>query len=820
MIAARLLQNARYAVRTLLKSPGLTAIAVLALGLGIGANTAIFSVVNAVFLRPLPYPDAERLVEISERNPSSGRMSVSYPNYLDWQKQADVFDAMAANAVYDSTLTASGIAERVPVGYASADFLRALRISPLLGRDLRAEDDREGAAPVAILTYKIWQTRFGSDPAILGKPVSVDQRSYTVIGVLPPEFRFYRAMDVLIPISDAVTRQILYMRENHNSVYAIARLKEGVTLEKAQAQMSTIAARLVTTYPSSNTGIGATVTGLRERVAGDSRQPITMLLGAVSLVLLIACVNVANLLLARASDRKKEMALRAALGASRWHVIQQLLTESVLLAIAGGALGILLARWSFAGLIRLVPASLVAGGLSIDFRVLGFTLLVSLLTGVLFGLFPALDGLRVNLSDAMRDGTRTTGASSRGRLRDALVVAEVALSLVLLVGAGLLLRTLDKLMNVRLGFQTEHMLTARVSLPDSDAISAEQASAFYDRLVERAQAMPGVKSAGSIDQIPLGGRFSSAVFYRSDRPIPPRGKLPAADQRAPSPQYFRTMGIPLLRGRLFTPADGRISNFRRDKILEWFRGRTFAVLINETMARRFWPNEDPIGKGFRFGFPEMNGPLLTVIGVVGDTRDYGPDAEAPPIWYWSGYQVPRQNVTLVIRSEGEPEALAAAVRRATAELDASALVTDVRTAEQLVSGAVASRRLNMLLLAIFAGLALLLAVVGIYGVMAYAVNRRSHEIGVRLAMGATAGDIMRLVIGKAALLGGLGIAIGAVAALGLTRLISGMLFGVKATDPLTFGCVAAALFGAAIIASYTPARRATRVSPLTALRCE
>ncbi len=812
--------NIRYAVRTLLKSPGLTGIAVLALGLGIGANTAIFSVVNAVFLRPLPYPDADRLVEIAEGRSGGGRISVSYPNYLDWKKQADVFEAMAAHHVHDATMMVSGTAERIPAGFVAADFLRALRISPLLGRDFRAEDDREGAAPVAILTYKIWQTRFGSDPAVLGKPVSVDQRNYTVIGVLPAEFRFYQAMDVLIPISDTVTRSVLYMRENHNGVYAIARLDGGVTLEKAQAQMSTIAARLEKTYPAWNTGIGARVTGLRERVAGDSRQPVTMLLGAVSFILLIACVNVANLLLARASDRKKEMALRAALGASRWHVVRQLLTESVLLAIAGGALGILLARWSFAGLIRLVPASLAAGGLSIDLRVLGFTLLVSLLTGVLFGLFPALDGLRVNLSDAMRDGTRTTGASSRGRLRDALVVAEVALSLVLLVGAGLLLRTLDKLMNVRLGFRTEHMLMAKVSLPDSDAISFEQASAFYDRLVERAQAMPGVKSAGSIDQIPLGGMFSSAVFCRADQPIPPRGKLPSADHRVAHPEYFRTMGIPLLRGRLFTPADGRVGDFRRDRIAEWFRGKTFAVLINETMARRFWPNEDPVGKSFRYGFPEMNGPLVTVIGLVGDTRDYGPDSEAPPIWYWSGYQFPRRGVTLVVRSEGEPGTLAAAVRRASAELDPSALVTDVRTAEQLVSGSVASRRLNMLLLAIFAGLALLLAVVGIYGVMAYAVNRRSHEIGVRLAMGATAGDIMRMVIGKAALLGGLGIAIGAVAALGLTRLISGMLFGVKATDPLTFGCVAAVLFGAAIAASYTPARRATKVSPLTALRCE
>jgi predicted permease len=810
--------NVRYAVRTLLKSPGMTAVAVLALALGIGANTAIFSVINAVFLRPLPYSEAGRLVEISERSSGGGHMSVSYPNYLDWSKQAGVFEAMAANGVYDATLMASGNAERVPVGCVSADFLRVLRIPPLLGRDFRAEDDREGAAPVAILTHRTWQTRFGSDPSILGRPVTVDQRSYTVIGILPPEFRFYRSMDVLIPISDAVMRRMLYLRQNHNNVYAIARLKDGATLEQAQAQMSTIAARLAKAYPEWNTGVGARVTGLRQRLAASAGQPIAMLLGAVCLVLLIACVNVANLLLARAADRKKEMAVRAALGASRGHVIGQLLTESVLLAVAGGALGILFARLSFAGLIRLVPASIAAGGLGIDLRVLGFTLLVSLLTGVLFGLFPALDGLRVNLSDAMRDGTRTTGASSRGRLRDALVVSEIALALVLLVGAGLLLRTLDRLMNVRLGFETVNILTTRVSLPDSDAISPEQASAFYDRLIERVQAMPGVRSAGTISHMPLSGGFSSAVFYRSDRPIPPRGELPSADQRSASPEYFRAMGVPLLRGRLFTPADGRISNFTRDKLFAWFQANSFAVVINDTMARRFWPGEDPVGKSFRFGFPEMNGPRLTIVGVVGDTRDYGPDAAAPPVWYFSSYHVPHQNDTLVIRSAGDPGALAAAVHRAAAELEQSALITDVRTVEQLVSGSVASRRLNMLLLAIFAGLALLLAAVGIYGVMAYAVNRRSHEIGVRLAMGATAGDIMRMVIGRAALLGALGIAIGAAAALALTRLISGMLYGVKATDPLTFVTVAAVLFGAAIAASYTPARRATRVSPLAALR--
>ena len=799
--------------------PGFTAVAVLALALGIGANTAIFSVVNAVFLRPLPYADAGQLVEICETS-GNGTMSVSYPNYLDWKKQADAFTNMAASMVYDSTLEANGNLERTPTGYVSADFFRVFGTRPLFGRDFRPEDDREGAAPTAILSHRLWETRFGSNRAILGTTISVNKQPYTVIGVLPAEFRFYRTAEVFIPISDAVARMFLNMRQNHNNVYVVARLKQRDGLENARVQMSTISRRLAQAYPDGNTGVGSKVETVREQVAGDARRPVFMLLGAVSLVLLIACVNVANLLLARAADRKKEMALRAALGASRRHILGQLLAESVMLALAGGLLGTLFARWSFAGLIRLVPASIAAGGLSLDLRVLGFTLLTALATGVLFGLAPAADALRLNLSESMRDGTRSTGASSRGRLRDALVVSEIALALVLLVGAGLLIRTLNSLMNVQLGFATENILTARVSLPDSDALTSDQASAFFEGLLERVQAMPGVRSAGGISHMPLSSSFSSAVFYRDDRPVPPRGQLPSGEQRAASPEYFRTLGIPVLKGRLFTAADGRIGSFRRAEALQFLLKSTFTVVINESMARRYWPGEDPVGKAFRFGFPEMHGPLLKIVGVVGDTRDYGPGADMQPTWYFSSYQFPRQNFTYVIRSAGDSAALIASVRRAATELDPSALVSDATTVRQLVSDSVGPQRLNMLLLAIFAGLALLLAVVGIYGVMAYAVNRRRQEIGVRIAMGAASSDILRLVMGKAALLAAVGVAAGSAVALALTRLIAGMLYGVQADDPLTFVAVAAVLFVAAVAAAWAPARRATRISPLTALRCE
>ena len=807
-------------LRTLRRSGGVTVVAVLALALGIGANTAVFSVVNAVFLRPLPYGEAGRLVAISETT-GGNTMSVSYPNFVDWRRQATAFDGIAVSGPFEATLESRAPDERLPVTYVSSDFFSILRTRPLLGRDFRPEDDAQGAPPVAILSHRIWQTNFGSDPAILGSTVSLDRRQYTVIGVLAPGFRFYRPANVFVPISDALTREFLWMRQNHGGLEAIARLKPGTTLEQAQAQMNTIASRLQSAYPADNTGVGAKVEGLRERISGRARQPVTMLLAAVSLVLLIACVNVANLLLARAADRRKEMAVRVALGASRWDVLRQLLLESVLLALAGGALGVLLSSWSFAALSRLVPASIDAGGLGVDLRVLGYTLLVSMLTGVLFGLAPAFDTWRLNLTTALRDGGRTTSGAATAHLRDALVVVEVALALILLVGAGLLLRTLNNLMNVPLGFPSERLLSARVSLPDSKGYNFERNAAFFEALVAQVRAIPGVRSAGTISHMPLRGFFSSMVWFRDDRPVPERGKLPDAEQRVASPEYFATMGIPLVSGRLFTAADGRITNFRNEEVLDWARKNRFSILINETMAKRFWPKEDPVGKTFRPGFPEMGFQPAKIVGVVGDVRDYGPESEVQPTFYWSGYHSPQRAATLVVQTRGgDPASMVSAVRGAVAALDRAAIVSDVATVESIVSDAVGPRRLNMQLLGIFAALALLLAAVGIYGVMAYTVNRRRHEIGIRMALGAGQSNVVRMVIGKALVLGGLGVVIGSAVALGLTRLLAGMLFGVKPADPLTFLAVAAILFAVTVAASCVPAGRATRVSPTIALRTE
>jgi putative ABC transport system permease protein len=802
------------------RSGGVTAVAILALALGIGANTAVFSVVNAVFLRPLSYPQADRLVDISETS-GNNPISVSYPNFQDWQPQASAFEAMAVSAPYEATLESRAPTERMPVTYVSSAFFSILRSRPLLGRDFRREDDGQSAPPVAILSHRIWQTHFGSDPAILGATIRLDRRPYTVIGVLAPEFRYYRPDNVFVPISDAVVRQALYMRENHNSLNAVARLKPGTTVEQARAQMNTITSRLARAFPAVNTGTGAQVITLRERISGDARQPVMILLAAVSLVLLIACVNVANLLLARAADRRKEMAIRAALGASRWHVLRQLLLESILLALAGGAVGVLLSSWSFSALARLVPASMDTGGLGIDLRVLGYTLLVSMFTGVLFGLAPAFDAWRLDLTGSMREGGRTTSGGATARLRDVLVVAEVALALVLLAGAGLLLRTLHHLMNVPLGFEEKHLLSAKVSLPESADYPAERRALLYEALAARVQALPGVQSAGTISHLPLSGFFASMVWSRDDRPTPERGNLPSADQRTASPGYFAAMGIPLLRGRLFTPADGRITNFRPEELMQWVRANRFSVVISETMAKRYWPGEDPVGKTFRPDFPETGLSPVKIVGVVGDVRDYGPDSDPVPTFYWSACHFPQKSVTLLVRTRGsDPAAMISAVRRAVAALDPAAAVSKVATMEGVVSDAVASRRLHMQLLGIFAALALLLAGVGIYGVMAYTVNRRSHEIGIRMALGAGQANVVHMVIGKAALLGGLGVLIGSAAALGLTRLMGGMLYGVEPADPLTFVCVGGILLAVTIGASCAPAGRAARVSPIVALRSE
>jgi putative ABC transport system permease protein len=815
-----LLQEIRYSIRTLSKSPGFTIIAVTALALGIGANTAIFSLVNAVLVRPLPFHQAEQLVEISERSKDSEWLPVDYSDFLDWRRQNQAFESMAITANFGQTLTGRGPAENIQVSFVSASFFQMLGIRPLIGRGFAASEDEKGAGPVAILTYPFWQSHFGGRHDAIGQTMTLSGRTYTVAGVLPASFRYHRSADVYAPFINCVAAFGMDTRGNHNNAWVLARQKPGVAIKQVRAQMDTITRRIAAEYPGTNTGVGATVRPFRELLAGGGRRSILVLFGAVTFVLLIACANVANLLLARSAARQKEIAIRAALGAGRMRLIRQLLTESLLLFTAGASLGLILAKASFALLTTALPWGFDAKDLSIDLPVLAFTFALALLTGAIFGLAPAFQVSRVALSETMKEGGRAAAAGSvRARLRSALVVAEVALAMVLLVGAGLLMNSFYRLLNVNTGYNPENVIAVQLSWSYSDISALPKLTSFYERLVARVQTLPGVRSAGAIWPLPLSGGSASAEFYLEGKPIPARGQFPEAPYYAASPEYFRTMGIPLLKGRIYTEADGKIPPITSEEAyIKWFKTAQVAGVISESMARRYWPNEDPIGKRFRFGTPDMGGYWVTVLGVVADARNLSLD-KASPHYYVSSHQRPNE-LALVIRIAGDPTALAGAIRGVVKELDCTVPVTSVRTMEKIMGESVASRRTNVLLIGIFAALAVVLAAVGIYGVVAYMVNQRKHEIGIRMALGAARSDVLAMVLKQAAMLGLAGVAIGGAGALAATRVLSSMLYGITATDPVTFAAVSALLLGVVLVASCVPARRATRVDPLVALRCE
>lgn len=819
-----LLQDLRYGLRLLAKNPGFTAVAVLTLALGIGANTAIFSVVNALLLRPLPYTDAHQLVEMFEDLPHISWCAVSYPNYLDWRQQNQVFEKMAAHLGASASLAGVDEPRKVPVGYVTVDFFPILQVQPILGRGFLPEEDERGASPVALLTHGLWVRQFGSDPGALGKTLTLDGRSYAVVGVLPASFRFYQNAELFVSFGSAIEPYNLIHRANHSDMLVLARLMPGVTLEGAQTQMDTIARRLEQQYPDTNTGVRARLAPLREQVAGGAQHAIFILLGAVGFVLLIACVNVANLLLARAAGREKEVAIRVALGASRTRVLRLLLTESALVALAGGALGLLFAFWSFGGLTTLVPQVAKAGGISIDYRVLGFTLVVSLLAGVLSGLVPALRTSRPDLHEALKEGGRTSAVGSgHRRWRDGLVVAEVALAVVLLASAVLLTRSLFCILEVKPGFNPHLVVTMRVSLPLSKnpAQIPAQMSAYYLNLIRRVQALPRIQCAGAVTGLPFSGDFMATVLYPEDQPVPPRADFPSAVYHVASSDYFRAMGIPLLSGKLFSESDPKVTIPRR--ITSWgeLPRSGLVVVINDAMAQRFWPNEDPIGKRLRLGWPENNGPSLAVVGIVGNTKLSGLDGGEEPEFFFSLLQWPPfSDMTVVARASSNPLALASALRGELRAYDKDSPVLGVQTMEQLMSDSVSDRRTNMLLLGTFAAVALVLAAVGIYGVVSYSVEQRAHEIGVRMALGARRSDVLWLVVGREMALTLLGVAIGTAGALGLTRFLASLLYGVRPTDPATFVTVPLLMVGVALLACYIPARRATKVDPMVALRYE
>ncbi|MFL6333547.1 MAG: ADOP family duplicated permease [Pyrinomonadaceae bacterium] len=802
-------QDMRYGVRTLVKSPAFTVVAVLSLALGIGANTAIFSVVNGILLRSLPYPEPERIVAVwhtppRESFPGADRFSVSPGNYLDWKEQSHAFEQMA---VYNYTgLSLSAGAEPVPVTGAavSSDFFSVLRVQVDKGRAFSKEEEQPGRDQVVILSQGLWRRAFGANPNIIGQTVTLNSRSFSVVGVMPAGFEFPTEAELWVPLAwNAEERQT---RAIHDYL-VIARLKPDASLAQAQAEMSTISSRLEQQYPEANKGWGAVVIPLKEEMVGDVRPALLVLFSAVGFVLLIACANVANLMLARGANRRKEIALRIALGATRGRIVRQLLCESVLLAVSGGLLGLLLAGWGGPLLVRLSAGSLPSSGeVGVDSWALAFTLLVSLAAGVLAGVAPALQFSKNEISETLKEGSgRGGGGSVKQRTRKALVVCEVALSLILLVGAGLMIRSFWKLQNVDPGFDTSNTLTMSVGLSPTRYAEPQQQLAFHDRVLEQMAALPGVVAVGATTTIPLTGGGSRQPFTVEGRPAPPVSEQPLAQTRYVSPDYFHAMGIPLKQGRAFEDRDRE--------------GAPQVVIISEAMARRFWPGQNPLGQRLTASFHQQQGPR-EVVGVVGDVKANGLDDDAAATMYLPFRQAPRPWITFVARTANDPKGYVQPLSKAVYAVDKEQALSRVRTMEQVLTESLSGRRFNMTLLMTFAGLALLLAAVGVYGVMNYSVMLRRRELGIRIALGARGLDVLRLVLGQGLALTLIGAGVGMVGAYALTRLMAGLLYGVTATDFLTYGSVSGVIILVGLLASFLPARRATKVDPMIALRSE
>ncbi|MGH9767659.1 MAG: ADOP family duplicated permease [Blastocatellia bacterium] len=808
-----LMQDLRYSARLMLKQPGFTAIAVLTLALGIGANTAIFSVVNGVLLRALPYYEPERLVMVWAEQPiQQAQLGVTdYPvtvaDFVDWRNQNQVFEHMAAMFGHRPNLTGGGEPESVAALYASASLFPLLGARLAMGRAFLSEEDLAGADRVVVLSHGLWQERYGADPKIIRQKITLDNKAYTVIGVTAPGFQFPQRGEV--PARFRVATKIdLYlpfaftpaeMNDRLDERLAvIARLKPGVSVEQANSDMSAIARRLAEQYPRTNKGRGARLTPLQQQAVGKARKALLVLLGAVGFVLLIACANVASLLLARAARRQKEMAIRAALGASRWRVVRQLLIESLLLAISGGAAGLLLAWRLVELLLSIAPDNLPrAQDIRLDTRVAGFTLVVSLLTGIVFGLLPALQASKINFGEALKEGARDAAGLLRRRLRGFLVVGEVALASVLLIGAGLLIRSFARLTEVDPGFDPRRILMMNV-WPQPAKYTNSQANAFHQRTLERVRALPGVEAAAMVYSAPLSGEGLSDSFGIEGRPAE---KTFNAGVRIISPDFFKTFRVPLVNGRLLAESDDATA--------------PPVVVVNESLARIYFANENPVGKRII-----SSGGTRAIVGVVGDVKHSALDEEAKAEIYRPMAQSTRRTMTLAVRASGDPPQMVAAVRGQVRAADKEIPISNLQTMERLMDKSVAPRRFNMLLLGAFALVGLALAAVGLYGVMSYTVTQRTREIGVRMAMGAQTGDVLRLVIGEGMKLALIGALLGLAGALALTRLLKTLLFGVSATDPLTFIGIAALLIIVALLACWIPALRAAKVDPMVALRID
>ncbi len=802
-----LIKDVRYGIRKLIKAPAFTVVAVIALALGIGANAAIFSVVNAVLLSPLPFKESERLLIIRETKlPQFPEFSVSPGNFLDWQKQNTVFEQLVAVNGSAVNLIGSGEPERVRGQNVTQGFLTMLGVQPQLGRDFLPEEDQPDHNNVVLLSYGLWQRRFGGNPNIVNQNINLSGQSCTVVGVMPPNFHFMdNDAELWRPIGFTAQQS-----QSHGGHYlsAVGRLKPGITVDQARAEMTTIAGRLAAQYPDANTGWSVKVMPLLDYSVRSIKPALMVLLVAVAFVLLIACANVANLLLARAAGRQKEIAIRTALGAGRWRVVRQLLTESLLLSLIGGALGLMLAKLGMGLLLTLAPGTLPRmTNVSLDGRVLLFTVAITFLTGLIFGLVPALQASKPNLNETMKDAGRgSTEGGRRQLIRSALVVAEVAAALILLVGAGLMMKSFWRLQQVDPGFNPENTLTAAVSLPRVKYPEENQQVSFYKQLVENVATLPGVQSVGATQVVPLSGNDYLLAFEIQGRPPVQPGNTPSTNFYSVSADYFSAMGIPLRRGRLFTKRDTKDS--------------PHVALINETMAKRTFPGEDPIGKRITFDTGEKNPDWFEVVGIVGDVKQYSLDQPTTLQTYEPYTQQTFPSMTLVVRTKDDPTNLSAAIRSEVLKLDKDQPVSSIKTLQQFFSNSISQQQFSMLLLGVFAVVALVLATVGIYGVLSYAVTQRRHEIGIRMALGARAPDVLRLVLINGMSLALIGVILGLGGAFGLTRLMETLLFEVKATDIITYATVALGLLVVALAACYIPARRATKVDPLVALRYE
>jgi putative ABC transport system permease protein len=803
-----LLQDLRYACRMLVRNPGFTAVVVLTLALGIGANTAIFSVVNAVLLQPLPYPESDRLVTIREFKPSFGTMSVAWLNYVDWTDQNTTFEAIAAYQPGGSNLSGNLDPVWVETANVTANLFSVLGVQPLLGRTFLPEEDRPGGDRAVILSHSSWQQRFGGDPGAVSQTVLLDGVPFTVVGIMPAGFGFPDATTDLWASLGRYADQN-NQRGNHPGITSIGRLRPRITLEQADAELDTIAGRLAEHYPKTNADHSVHLTPFYREYVGAAQPMLLVLLGAVGFVLLIACANVANLLLARGTSRNKEFAIRTALGAVRARLIRQSLTESVLLAMLGGALGMLAAAWGVDALLALLPGGLPRlEQVGIDSWVLSFVLTLSFLTGIVFGLPPAFHSTETDLHYSLKEGGRTSDSAGGHRLRSLLVVAEVALALVLLVGAGLMIRSFLLLQEKNPGFDPQNLLTMQISLPFPKYQEHSQRRTFVKEVLQGVEALPGVESAATVWPMPVNRNDIrwQGHFFTEDNPNPPSEKLPWSEEQVVTADYFRAMGIPLLEGRFFDDRDHTEA--------------PPTIIVDNTFGEKLWPGESPLGRRIKMAFAGSEAPWLTIVGVVGHVKSNGVANESWAQMYRPAAQRPLPFVNLVVRAASRPLDLAAPVQQQVLAVDPSQPVYNISTMEELMADTVRTHRVSMLLLTIFAALALCLASVGIYGVISYSVRQRTHEMGVRMALGAQYRDILKMVVGEGMVLTLVGVGVGLAAALALTHVLSSLLFEVTPTDLLTFVAVAALLGAISLLACYIPARRATRVDPMVALRYE